>query len=157
MDTFLQGLKLMLLAYGILVLAWSLGTVTSDMKLAGFIMILMGDNMSFTFLPFVILLFGCLISFTTGTSWGTMAILTPIAILLGYKITGDPYLTTIMAGVAYSGAIFGDHCSPISDTTVLASIFSGADHMDHVATQIHYALTAAVVRGLCTLYTELPV
>jgi Na+/H+ antiporter NhaC len=88
MDTFLQGLKLMLLACGILVLAWSLGTVTSDMQLAGFIIILIGDNMSFTFLPFVILLFGCLISFSTGTSWGTMAILTPIAILLGYKNGG---------------------------------------------------------------------
>jgi Na+/H+ antiporter NhaC len=58
-------------------------------------------------------------------------------------MTGDPYTSVMMAGVVFSGAIFGDHCSPISDTTVLASIFSGADHMDHVSTQVPYALTGA--------------
>lgn len=145
MDTFLDGLKLMLLACSILVLAWSLGTVTADMHLADYIITLIGGNMPFWLLPIVIFIFGMLISFATGTSWGTMTILTPIAIPLAYKMTGDPHVASIMAGVVFSGSIFGDHCSPISDTTVLASIFSGADHIDHVATQIPYAITAAAV------------
>jgi len=151
MDTFLDGFKLMLLACGILVLAWSLGTVASDMKLADYVITKIGDNMPYTMLPIVIFLFGMLISFSTGTSWGTMTILTPIAIPLAYKMTGDPYFAVVMAGVVFSGSIFGDHCSPISDTTVLASIFAGADHIDHVTTQIPYALTAAAVAGV--MYT----
>ena len=79
-----------------------------------------------------------------------MTILTPIAIPLAYKMTGDPVTALMISGVVFSGAIFGDHCSPISDTTVLSSIFSGADHMDHVSTQIPYALTCAGVT--CILY-----
>lgn len=145
MDTFLEGLKLMLLACAILVLAWSLGTVTGDMKLADYIITLIGGSLPYWLLPIVIFLFGMFISFSTGTSWGTMTILTPIAIPLAYKITGDVNTASVMAGVVFSGAIFGDHCSPISDTTVLASIFSGADHIDHVSTQIPYALTSALV------------
>lgn len=145
MDTFLEGLKLMLLACAILVLAWSLGTVTGDMSLADYIITLIGGSMPYWLLPITIFLFGMFISFSTGTSWGTMTILTPIAIPLAYKITGDIGTASVMAGVVFSGAIFGDHCSPISDTTVLASIFSGADHIDHVSTQIPYAITAAFV------------
>lgn len=151
MDTFLEGLKLMLLACAILVLAWSLGTVTGDMKLADYIITLIGGNMPFWLLPIVIFVFGMLISFSTGTSWGTMTILTPIAIPLAYKMTGDAGIAVAMAGVVFSGAIFGDHCSPISDTTVLASIFSGADHIDHVATQAPYAITVASVSILMYL------
>lgn len=145
MDTFLEGLKLMLLACCILVLAWSLGTVTGDMKLADYIVLKVGTNVPFGILPIVIFLLGMVMSFSTGTSWGTMTILTPIAVPLAYKLTGDVHTAVIMSGVVFSGAIFGDHCSPISDTTVLASIFSGADHIDHVATQIPYSLTAAGV------------
>jgi Na+/H+ antiporter NhaC len=115
------------------------------MKLADYIITLIGDSMPFGLLPLIIFAFGMLISFATGTSWGTMTILTPIAIPLAYKITGDVTTASVMAGVVFSGAIFGDHCSPISDTTVLASIFSGADHIDHVSTQIPYAVTAAGV------------
>jgi len=151
MDTFLDGLKLMLLACVILVLAWSLGGITGEMHLADYIVSVVGDSVSFTFLPVIIFIIGMLVSFATGTSWGTMTILTPIAIPLTYNNTGDPLLSVAMAGVVFSGAIFGDHCSPISDTTVLASIFAGADHMDHVATQIPYALTVASVAALMFL------
>lgn len=143
MDSLIDGMKLMLLACVILVLAWSLGSITGDMDLAGFIVTLLGDSLTFGMIPIVIFLFGMGISFATGTSWGTMTILTPIAIPLTYKVTGDYQTAVMMAGVVFSGAIFGDHCSPISDTTVLASIFAGADHIDHVATQIPYALLAA--------------
>lgn len=151
MDTFMDGLKLMLMACVILVLAWSLGAITETMDLAGYIVNLLGDSISFGFLPLIIFGTGMLVAFATGTSWGTMTILTPIAIPLAFQMTGDPHKALIMAGVVFSGAIFGDHCSPISDTTVLSSIFSGADHMDHVSTQIPYAATVAVVTGILYL------
>lgn len=145
MDSLIDGMKLMLLACIILTLAWGLGSITGDMALADFIVAKLGGSMSFGLIPVVIFLLGMVISFATGTSWGTMTILTPIAIPLTYRITGDVNTSVMMAGVVFSGAIFGDHCSPISDTTVLASIFSGADHIDHVTTQIPYALTTAAV------------
>lgn len=148
MDTFMDGLKLMLLAGAILVLAWSLGGITAEMKLADYIISVVGDNISFVLLPPIIFIIGMFVAFSTGTSWGTMTILTPIAIPLTYNITGDAVASVAMAGVVFSGAIFGDHCSPISDTTVLSSIFAGADHIDHVATQIPYALTVASVAML---------
>jgi len=154
MNTVVDGMKLMLMACLILVLAWSLGLITSDMKLAEYLITAVGDSLSFTWLPLAIFVLGCIMSFATGTSWGTMTILTPIAIPLAYHVTGDSTTAVMMAGVVFSGAIFGDHCSPISDTTVLASIFASADHMDHVATQIPYAVVcAAVAAALYLLYS----
>lgn len=151
MDTIIRGFKLMLLACAILVSAWTLGTVTGDMQLAGYLTNVIGSTIPFGFIPLIIFILGCIIAFSTGTSWGTMTILTPIAIPLVYSMTGDPIAAVMMSGVVFSGSIFGDHCSPISDTTVLSSIFSGADHMDHVATQIPYALTVAGSAGLMFL------
>lgn len=148
MDTIVDGMKLMLLACVILVLAWSMGGITSSMKLSNVVIATFGDSLSFGILPIVIFVFGMGISFSTGTSWGTMTILTPIAIPLAYQVTKDVNTSVMMAGVVFSGAIFGDHCSPISDTTVLASIFSGADHIDHTFTQIPYALTVAFVTAI---------
>lgn len=151
MDTIIDGLKLMLLACAILVLAWTLGGITKDMKLADFIIQVIGKSIHPGILPLVVFFFGCIIAFATGTSWGTMTILTPVAIPLAYKLSGEPVSALAMSGVVFSGAIFGDHCSPISDTTVLSSIFSGADHMDHVSTQIPYALTCAAVTSVLYL------
>ncbi|MFN4224543.1 MAG: Na+/H+ antiporter NhaC family protein [Fervidobacterium nodosum] len=146
MKTFLDGLKLMLLACAILVLAWSIGSVTKDMELPKFVVSMISEDASFALVPSIIFVVSMLISFATGTSWGTMAIMTPLAIPIAYKITGDAFFSvTVMAGVVFAGSIFGDHCSPISDTTVLSSIFSGSDHMDHVNTQIPYAMTTALV------------
>ncbi len=151
METILDGMKLMLLAGSILVLAWSLGSITEDMKLAAYLISVIGDSISYGFLPLIIFILGAIIAFATGTSWGTMTILTPIAIPLAYQLTGDVSISVTIAGVVFSGAIFGDHCSPISDTTVLSSIFSGSDHMDHVNTQIPYALTVALVASILFL------
>jgi Na+/H+ antiporter NhaC len=151
MDTIIDGMKMMLLACSILVLAWSIGNVTSDMNLAGFVITAVGDNIPFTVIPLIIFFIGMLIAFSTGTSWGTMTILTPIAIPLVYRMTGDAPTAVMMAGIVFSGAIFGDHCSPISDTTVLSSIFSGSDHMDHVLTQIPYAILCAIVAAIMYL------
>lgn len=145
MDTLIDGFKLMVLTGAILIMAWSLSGITKEMELANYIIGSVGNNISFGFLPIVIFLLAMLVSFATGTSWGTMAIMTPLAIPLIYNITRDSHMAVTISGVVLSGAIFGDHCSPISDTTVMASIFSGADHIDHVKTQAPYALTVAFV------------
>lgn len=153
MDTLVDGFKLMVLTAAILVMAWSLSGITQEMDLAGYIIAKIGNNISFGILPVIIFVLAMIVSFATGTSWGTMAIMTPLAIPLAYNLTGDPNIAVAMSGVVLSGAIFGDHSSPISDTTVMASIFSGADHIDHVTTQFPYALTVAVVVLLMyTLY-----
>lgn len=144
-ETMIDGLKLMTLTGTILVLAWSLGEITKQLGLAKFVVSLVGDSIPFGILPPIIMAFSILIAFATGTSWGTMAIMTPLAIEMAYAITGDVGLTIGMSGAVLSGAILGDHASPVSDTTVMASIFSGADHIDHVATQLPYTLTVGGV------------
>lgn len=145
MDTFMDGFKLMVLTAAILTMAWSLSTVTKGMGLATFLISNIGANVPFAVLPIIIFALGMIVSFATGTSWGTMAIITPIAIPLVYSVTKDPAIAMAVPGIAMSGAVFGDHCSPISDTTVMASIFAGADHIDHVKTQVPYGLTVASV------------
>lgn len=151
MDTFIDGMKLMTLTAAILLMAWSLGEVTKQMGLAAFLVSVLGDSIPAWILPISIFVLGMVVSFATGTSWGTMAIVTPIAIPLVYQVTGDAALAMAVPGMALSGAVFGDHCSPISDTTVMASIFAGADHIDHVRTQIPYGLTVASVVFLMLL------
>jgi Na+/H+ antiporter NhaC len=148
MDTVLDGMKLMLPACAVLVLAWSLAATTSEMKLAVFVTGFLGGTIPFALVPLCLFLLSMLISFSTGTSWGTMTILTPVAVPLVYGMTGDSSLAVTMAGIVFSGAIFGDHCSPISDTTVLASVFAGADHIDHFITQLPYGLVCAGLAAL---------
>ena len=150
MTTVVDGFKLMSMTGAILVLAWSLGAITKSMGLGNFVATYVGGNIPTGLLPLLVLVCSCLVAFATGTSWGTMAIMTPLAIQLGYAITGDAIFATGMTGAVLSGAIFGDHCSPVSDTTVMASIFSGADHIDHVGTQVPYAAT--VISVIAVLY-----
>lgn len=153
MNTVVDGFKLMILTAVILVLAWSLGAITKEMGLGSFVVRMVGDTMPIGFLPLLVMLLSILIAFATGTSWGTMTIMTPLAINLAFTLTGDLTMTMAMSGAVLSGAILGDHASPVSDTTVMASIFSGADHIDHVATQLPYALTVGAVNGvLFTIY-----
>ena len=142
MDNFTNGLKIMMTAVTILVLAWSIGTVTDKLGTAQFVINISEGIITPAILPAVILLSSAVIAFSTGTSWGTMAIVTPIAVPMAYEITGGLQMIYVAIGTTFSGAIFGDHCSPISDTTVLSSIFTGSDHIDHVRTQIYYAGTA---------------
>ena len=150
MTTIVDGFKLMSMTGAILVLAWSLGAVTKSMGLGNFVATYVGGNVPTGLLPLLVLVCSSLVAFATGTSWGTMAIMTPLAIQLGYAVTGDVLFSTGMTGAVLSGAIFGDHCSPVSDTTVMASIFSGADHIDHVGTQVPYAIT--VISVIAVLY-----
>ncbi len=145
MNTVVDGMKMMVMACSILVLAWSVGQIMTDMKLAEFMVHLIGDSIPFPAIPPLLFVMGMLVSFATGTSWGTMTILTPIAIPLVYNLTGDSTTAVMMSGVVFSGAIFGDNCSPISDTMILSTVFSGANHIDHVITQIPYSLQSAAI------------
>ncbi len=146
-NTLLAGFRTMLPALVIMVLAWSIGTVTGALETGDYVIAATREWLSPNLLPLLIFLIAMVISFSTGSSWGSMAILTPIAVPLAYNI-GDMTLVSMAIGAIFSGSIFGDHCSPISDTTVMASIFSGSDHVAHVKTQIPYALVPASVSGV---------
>jgi Na+/H+ antiporter NhaC len=153
MEAWLVGMRSMVLAMVILVLAWSLGSVAEMVGTAQYLSSALQGNVSTHLLPVIVFVVAAAISFATGTSWGTMAILLPLVIPLGASLTvaadfsgGGHY--TILLGVVSSvlaGSIFGDHCSPISDTTVMSSMASGCDHVDHVRTQLPYALVVAMV------------
>ncbi len=155
-DAWFLGIRSMLLAIIILTLAWSIGAITVEMKTADYIISLIGGNISPYYLPVLIFIIAAITSFATGTSWGTMAIMMPIVIPLAHSVTGLNNLnaadsTIILYGVISSvlaGSVFGDHGSPISDTTILSSIASGCNHVDHVRTQLPYALVVAFVSML---------
>ncbi len=146
-----SGMRAMTLAMIILVLAWSLGEVTNALSTASFLASILSDRLPLTLLPAAVFVVAALMAFATGTSWATMAILipliVPLAVALGAGLGGGASTGALLAGIAsvLAGAIFGDHCSPISDTTVLSSTASGCDHVDHVRTQLPYALLVAVV------------
>ena len=152
-DAFLVGFKAVLVGIIILTLAKSLQHVTGDLHTADYIFHVTEGILNPRLLPAITFVIAALTSFSTGTSWGTMAILVPLVIPLAYVLphegglpeaTGQAiFLGSI--GAILSGAIFGDHCSPISDTTVMSSIASGADHIDHVRTQLPYGLLVAGV------------
>ncbi|WP_049981009.1 Na+/H+ antiporter NhaC family protein [Halolamina rubra] len=144
-DTTIDGFGLMLTAVSILVLAWGIGEVVGALQTGEYVAGVVGEGFPVAILPALVLVLAAFIAFSTGTSWGTMGILTPIVIPVAWSLTGDHTIIAAMVGTIFSGAIFGDHSSPISDTTVLSSTFTGADLIDHVRTQLYYALTVAVV------------
>jgi Na+/H+ antiporter NhaC len=152
METVIDGFSMMLTALSILVMAWTIGTVTTALGTGVYVTNVAESFVTPTLLPLVVLFAAALVAFSTGTSWGTMAIVTPIAIPLAWSVGGGtPALLPVAVGTIFSGAIFGDHCSPISDTTILASTFTGADHIDHVRTQMYYAITVLAVSALLLL------
>ena len=154
MTTYLAGVKGMSLVYVILTLAWSIGSVTEAVGAAEYVVGVVDDAGVVQFVFVLIFLVSAFVAFTTGTSYGTFAIMLPIAIPLAASL--DLSLAAATAAV-FSGGIFGDHCSPISDTTVLSSAGSSCDHVDHVNTQLPYAVTggvAAVVAFLALGLTE---
>ncbi len=141
-----DGFKSMLMAFVVLTLAWSLGQVCADLATAGFLKGAIGPSVPPALLPVVVFLVAAAVSFATGTSWGTMAILTPLAVPLVLEAAaGNLDILEATVAAILGGAVFGDHCSPISDTTILSSMASGCDHVDHVRTQLPYALFAAGV------------
>ena len=151
---FLDGARTMLGPVVILVAAWMLGSVLAALGTAGSITRAAAALDAAPVLPLVIFITGAVVSFATGTSWGTMGILFPLAIPAAAGASGhlDPaaqatFLHVTVAAV-FSGAVFGDHCSPFSDTTIVSSISCGVEPHDHVRTQIPYALIAAAVAAL---------
>ena len=147
-ETWINGMKSLIITGAILLLAWSLSEVIADLGTAQFLVSLLSDSMPAFLLPSVIFILGSIISFATGTSYGTMGILMPLAIPLAAALSSDPEFIVISAGAVLTGAIFGDHCSPISDTTILSSMGAGVNHMDHVRTQLPYALLVGVITVL---------
>lgn len=153
MDAWLHGMFGMLVGVVILTLAWSIGVVTEDLNTAAYLVQIMKGTLAPHWLPVLTFLIAAIISFATGTSWGTMAILMPLVVPLGFTIGTDAGLDPSQLHVivygnissVLAGAVFGDHCSPISDTTILSSMASSCDHIDHVRTQLPYALVAAVI------------
>lgn len=149
----MEGFKKMLPAIVILVLAWSLAGMTEEMNTAGFIGDLMIGKVSPVLLPLITFVAASVIAFSTGSSWGTMAILYPVVIGTSWHLGMDIgltspenyYILTNVVSAVLAGSVLGDHCSPISDTTILSSLASSCNHVDHVRTQLPYALTVGIV------------
>jgi Na+/H+ antiporter NhaC len=152
-DAWLDGARAMLIAMVILVLAWSLGAVCEALGTGPWLVEASRGFLSANLLPAVTFVLAAAVSFATGTSWGTMAILIPIVLPLAVALPESAGLAPDLAdrialasiSAVLAGAVFGDHCSPISDTTIMSSMASGSDHVDHVRTQLPYAATVGAV------------
>jgi Na+/H+ antiporter NhaC len=165
-DAGLKGMARMSPALVILVLAWALSGVEQDLMLGQVVSAkLQAANFPAVWAPLAIFVCAAAISFATGTSWGTMGILCPVAVTIAARLAADiepdKALTLFYAAVGsvLAGAIFGDHCSPISDTTVLSSVASGCRHEEHVWTQLPYAIVGAIAAMglgdvLCSVYDQ---
>ena len=146
MDSLAEGFKLMVPAVTILIFAWSLKGVGDALGLADFVGHIVGDNASASiFIPVVMFAAAVFLSFSTGTSWGTFAILVPIATAM-FSSGADLEMMVISVSAVLAGAVCGDHVSPISDTTVMSSAGAQSNHINHVSTQMQYA---AVVAAVC--------
>ncbi|HHY91139.1 MAG TPA: Na+/H+ antiporter NhaC family protein, partial [Clostridiales bacterium] len=143
-DTWIEGVKSLVITALILMMAWSLSSVIKELGTAKYLVSVLSDTIPPFLLPTIIFVMGAIISFATGTSYGTMGILMPLAVPLAFAISPEPSYVLVSTGAVLTGAIFGDHCSPISDTTILSSMGSACDHLEHVKTQIVYALVVAV-------------
>ncbi len=140
------GMKTIVITGVILLLAWSLGGVIGEVGTADYLVGVLSSTIPAWIVPALIFILGALISFATGTAYGTMSILMPLAIPLAWAVsTGDMSFTIVCTSGVLTGAIFGDHCSPISDTTILSSMGTSCNHIDHVQTQIYYAIFVAIV------------
>ena len=155
-ETWAHGMKSMLFVCIVLILAWSIGSVIGDLGTAHFLVDNLSDALPAFIVPALIFVIAAVVSFATGTAYGTMAILLPLCIPLAAAIVGITGMEITSAGSEYAyilmcssavltGAIFGDHSSPISDTSILSSMGAGCSLIDHVMTQIVYALTVGVV------------
>jgi Na+/H+ antiporter NhaC len=154
MDCVPEGFKAMVPAILILTFAWSLKAMTDSLGAREFVAgLISSDNASdlMNFLPAIIFLIACFLSFATGTSWGTFGILIPICI----AAFPEGGLRIISISACMAGAVCGDHCSPISDTTIMASAGAQCNHVNHVSTQLPYAITCAAVSFVAYLVAGL--
>ncbi len=143
MDGMGKGVGTMTQAFIILTLAWGMGTVCRDMLGTGEYVgnLVKNSNMTGSFIPIIIFIVAAFLSFSMGTSWGTFGILIPIIIDICTAIAPEVMIISLSATLA--GSVFGDHCSPISDTTILSSTGAGCNHIDHVSTQMYYSIVVA--------------
>jgi Na+/H+ antiporter NhaC len=152
-DAWYGGARATLFGMIVLILAWSMSAVTSDLNAKGYLISILGDTLPVALVPAVVFVLAAITAFSTGTSWGTMGILLPLVLPLTWAVmtvngVADPAGMHIMYSAiacVLAGAVWGDHCSPISDTTVLSSIASGCDHIEHVRTQLPYAMLVGTV------------
>ncbi|MCG6964788.1 MAG: Na+/H+ antiporter NhaC family protein [Acidobacteria bacterium] len=147
LEAAVRGFKSMLMAMVVLTLAWSLGGICSGLETAHFLVKAVGPHLAVTLIPAAVFVVAALVSFATGTSWGTMAIMTPLAVplvLSSAAVHLHHHLVAETVAAILGGSVFGDHCSPISDTTIMSSMASSCDHVDHVRTQLPYALLGAL-------------
>ncbi len=148
MQASVEGIKSMIPAIAILMLAWSLGSLLEQLKTALFLASFIKSSAWVWLLPALVFITSSVISFSTGTSWGTIAIMYPLVIPLTVHVVHPDHLDhyiILVIGSILTGSVFGDHCSPISDTTIMSSLSSCSDHIDHVRTQLPYALLASGV------------
>ena len=155
MNGAVEGMKMMLPANIILILAWTLSGVCRDLLQAPQFMegVVTSSGMSAMLLPVLVFAIAAFLSFSMGTAWGTFGILIPIVVPIVQAL--DPQLTVVVLSATLAGSVFGDHCSPISDTTILSSAGSRCRHIDHVSTQLPYSLLAAVSAGVGYLFASL--
>ena len=149
MDAIPEGFKAMIAAILILTLAWTIKTMTDSLGAADYVagIVKSGAESFMNFLPAIVFLVGCGLAFATGTSWGTFGVLIPIVMAVFENY--DVQMEIISISACMAGAVMGDHCSPISDTTIMSSAGAQCYHINHVNTQIPYAVTVAVVSFVC--------
>ena len=152
-DAWYGGARATLFGMIVLILAWSMSDITTDLNAKGYLISVLGDALPLVLVPTVVFMLAAVTAFATGTSWGTMGILMPLVIPLSWAVMSvngmtdltDLHILYSAVACTLAGAVWGDHCSPISDTTVLSSIASGCDHIEHVRTQMPYALLVGAV------------
>lgn len=166
-DAWYGGLRAMLFGLMILVMAWALSDVTKQLNTADYLVTLLADTLPVGIVPAAVFVLAAITAFTTGTSWGAMGILMPLVIPLTWAVmivngvadeSGMHILYSAISAVL-AGSVWGDHCSPISDTTILSSLASGCDHVEHVRTQLPYAVTvglAAILTGTLPVAMGMP-
>ena len=156
-DAWVSGARFTFIAMIILVLAWSMSEISRELRTADFLIASLGDSLPASALPATIFVLAAFTAFSTGSSWGAMGILLPLVLPLCWAIMnsqglagpeGHHILYASVSGVL-AGAVWGDHCSPISDTTVMSSLSAGCDHMEHVRTQLPYAVLAGATALFC--------
>ena len=141
----LEGMGKMFGALLVLILAWSLASAIGELDAGSYLAGLIDGNLPVVLFPTVVFLVSAVTAFATGTSFGTMGILVPTVVFLSFQMSDDTVLHYAASGAVLSGACWGDHCSPISDTTVLSSLGTGCDHIQHVRTQLPYALVCGLI------------
>ncbi len=155
MGAMMGGFKAMFMALVVLVLAWALASICSQLHTADYLVGIVSGNVTPVWLPALTFVLSAATAFATGSSWGTMGILEPLVIPIchslsltaGHEVGSEPYTLYMLASIAavLAGSIWGDHCSPISDTTILSSMATGCDHIAHVRTQLPYAFTIGLI------------